>query len=303
MKNNQKSSLMKDLRHPILRWGFIFVIPGLISFALFTFYPIARMFFQSFFLIRGASDGWVFNGINNYKDIFIEKIFWESLGNTFVYVLMTVPFGVFFSFIIAIMLQSVRKTRAFFRSVFFIPSVAGVVSIGIIFGWMYEPFNGLINLVLSNLHLPKLFWLRSADTALMSIAIMTIWRTLGYNIVILLASLLSIPHHYYEAAAIDGVGILKRHYYITIPLIFPTLLFVFIYNTIQNMQVFSEIFVMTGGGPGHSTTTIGYRIYQNAFVFMSMGKAAANAVVLLFILIMVTLLQMKITKRQAEAAY
>jgi ABC-type sugar transport system permease subunit len=257
---------------------------------------------QSLHLIRGATNPWQFVGLANYAEIFRDDIFWNSLWVTLKYVLMTVPTGVLLAYVVANMLESTVRLRGLFRSLFFVPSVAGIVVIGIIFGWLYEPYNGLLNVLLTGVGLPRLNWTRSIELALPSIAFMTVWRTLGYNIVIVLAALTTVPRHYYEAAEIDGVGPLRRHFSITIPLIAPTLAFVLIYNTIQNMQVFTEIFIMTGGGPGRSTTTIGYRIFQNAFIFTDFGSAGANAVVLLLIVFVITIIQLRLTM-SSERAY
>jgi ABC-type sugar transport system permease subunit len=285
----------------VLRWGYIFALPGLLAYLLFTAYPLITTFWQSLHLIRGASNPWVFVRLQNYAAIFKDDIFWSSLVVTLKYVLMTVPTGIVLAFIVSIALESLGKFQGFFRSLFFIPSVAGVVVIGIIFGWIYEPYNGMANMFLKGIGLPSLNWIRSKELALPSIALMTVWRTLGYNVVILLAALTTVPRHYYEAASIDGVGFLRKHWLITIPLIAPTLMFVLIYNTIQNMQVFTETFIMTGGGPGQATTTIGYRIFQNAFIFSDFGMAGANAVVLLLIVLIITILQMRLTKRSEKA--
>lgn len=285
-----------------MRWGYIFALPGLLSYFLFTAYPLVSTVWQSLHLIRGAANPWRFVGLSNYKAIFDDDIFWSSLWITLKYVLMTVPTGVFLAYMVSDMLGSIIRFRGFFRSLFFIPSVAGVVVIGIVFGWLYEPYNGLLNMVLSGVGLPRLNWIRDMTLALPSIALMTVWRTLGYNVVIVLSALLTVPRDYYEAAEMDGVGTLRRHLSITVPLIAPTLVFVFIYNTIQNMQVFTEVFILTGGGPGHSTTTIGYRIFQNAFIFSDFGTAGANAVVLLIIVFLITMIQLRLTVR-SERAY
>lgn len=277
------------------------MIPGLLSYLLFTAYPLLSTVWQSLHLIRGATNPWRFVGLSNFRQILSDEIFWGSLWTTLKYVLMTVPTGVVLSYVVASMLQSIVAMRGLFRSIFFIPSVAGVVVIGIVFGWLYEPYNGLLNIMLSGVGLPIVTWTRSTELALPSIAMMTVWRTLGYNVVIVLAALTTVPRHYYEAAEIDGVGLFRRHLSITIPLIAPTLTFVLIYNTIQNMQVFTEIFIMTGGGPGRSTTTIGYRIFQNAFIFTDFGSAGANAVVLLIIVFLITIIQLRLTTRSEQA--
>jgi len=292
-----------DISHPILRWGYIFVIPGLLSYLLFTFYPTIRSLIQSLHLIRGAGNPWVFNGINNYLDIFKDKIFWGSLKNTFYYVALTVPLGTIISLILAVVLNSIVKARGFFRALYFIPSVAGVIAVGIVFSWMYEPYLGVLNLLLSKLGFPRLNWLRDLKMAMPSIAVMNIWQTLGYNVVIFLAGLLAIPAELYEAADIDGAKPLRKLLSITIPLVAPSMWFVIINNTIRNLQVFSEIFVMTGGGPGHATTTVGFRVYQYAFLYLSFGKASANVMVLLLIILAVTLMQLRFFERRTQVEF
>jgi len=292
-----------DISHPILRWGYIFVIPGLFSYILFTFYPTLRCLIQSLHLIRGAGNPWVFNGVNNYLDIFRDKIFWAALKNTFYYVFMTIPLGTAVSLILAVVLNSIVKARGFFRALFFIPSVAGVIAMGIVFFWMYEPYLGVLNLLLSKVGLPRLNWLRDLKLALPSIAVMNVWQTLGYNVVIFLAGLLAIPTDLYEAADIDGATPVRKLFRITIPLVAPSIWFVIINNTIRNLQVFSEVFVMTGGGPGHATTTVGFRVYQYAFLFLSFGKASANVMILLLIILAVTLMQLRFFERRTQVEF
>lgn len=295
--------IIGELRHPVLKWGYIFALPGIIAYIFFTLYPIGSTLWQSLHLITGAANPWRFYGLINYGEIVKDKIFWNSLLNTIVYVLMTVPVGAVLSLIVAIALNSLGKMRGFFRSLFFIPSVAGIVAVGIIFTWLYEPYNGLLNYILGQFGVSRINWLRDENLALACVSAMTIWRTAGYNVVILLAGLTAIPPQYYEVADIDGVGLIKKHLFITFPLVSPAFWFVIIYNTIKNMQAFTEIFVMTGGGPGHATTTIGFRIYQNAFVYMSFGKAAANAVVLLIIILIITLIQLRFFNKGTKIEY
>jgi lactose/L-arabinose transport system permease protein len=299
----KKSSYWHDLTHPVLRWGYIFVIPGLVSYLLFTMYPTLRGFVQSLYMIRGANNPWVFKGFQNYLEIFRDNIFWDSLGSTFYYVLLTVPLGTALSLVLAVALNSIVRFRGFFRGLYFIPSVAGVVAMGIVFTWMYEPYSGVINLILSYLGLPPLNWLRDVNLALPSIAAMTVWRTTGYNVVIFLAGLLAIPPDFYEAADIDGAGPVRKLFRITVPLVAPSLWFVVINNTIRDLQVFSEIFVTTGGGPGHATTTVGFRVYQYAFLYLSFGKASANALILLVIILIITLLQLRFFEERTRISY
>ena len=303
MTARRSGKLLHDLTHPILRWGYIFVIPGLLSYGLFTLFPVIRGFVQSLYLIRGANNPWVFKGFGNYLEIFGDPIFWDSLWTTFYYVLLTVPASTFISLLLAVTLNSIARFRGFFRSLYFIPSVAGVVAMGIVFTWMYEPYSGVINLIFSYLGLPPLNWLRDINLALPSIAAMTVWRTMGYNVVIFLAGLLAIPPDYYEAADIDGAGGARKLFRITIPLVAPSMWFVIINNTIRDLQVFSEVFVTTGGGPGHATTTVGFRVYQQAFLYLSFGKASANALILLLIILIVTVLQLRFFEEHTRVSF
>jgi len=297
----RQSGFLHDLHHPILKWGYIFVIPGILSYLLFTLYPAFRSIIQSLCSIRSAGSEWTFIGFNNYREIFKDNVFWGSLKNTFTYVLLTVPIGTLLSFLVAVTLHSVERFKGFFRALYFIPSVAGVVSMGIVFTWMYEPYSGLLNLILSKIGITGLTWLRDKNLVIPSIAAMTIWRTMGYSVVIILAGLMAIPKEYYEAAEIDGVSSIRKHLSITIPLVAPTLLFIVINNSIQDLQVFNEIFVMTGGGPGYSSTTVGFRIYQEAFLYFNFGKSSAIAVVLLLIILCITILQLKTLDKRAQA--
>jgi multiple sugar transport system permease protein len=151
--------------------------------------------------------------------------------------------------------------------------------------------------------LPPLNWLRDMNLALPSIAAMTVWRTMGYNVVIFLAGLLAIPADYYEAADIDGAGGARKLFRITIPLVAPSMWFVIINSTIRDLQVFSEVFVTTGGGPGHATTTVGFRVYQQAFLYLSFGKASANALILLAIILVITVMQLRFFEERTQVSF
>lgn len=299
MKN--KSGIFRDFYHPVARWGYMFVIPGLLSYLLFTFYPALRSLLLSFSSARSSGAEWAFIGWENYREIFHDKVFWGALKNTFYYVLLTIPFGTFISFVVAVALHGIGKYKGFFRALYFIPSVAGVISIGIVFTWIYEPYSGLLNLILSKLGITGLTWLRDKNLAIPSIAAMTIWRTMGYSVVIILAGLMAISKDYYEAAEIDGASLVRRHVSITLPLVAPTLFFIIVNNSIQDLQVFSEIFVMTGGGPGFASTTVGFRIYQESFLFFNFGKASAVAVVLLLIIMTITVFQLRLIDRKTRS--
>ncbi|MHC1692650.1 MAG: carbohydrate ABC transporter permease [Sphaerochaetaceae bacterium] len=295
--NRSKPKLNAEMR----RAGLFFVLPGLIAFAFFSFYPLISNAIQSFYYIRGAGNPWRFIAFENYIEVLSSSDFWYSLWVTFLYVLLTVPIGTLLSLIVAIAITGLKSSKGFIRALYFLPSVAGTVVISIIFSWIYEPYNGLLNLLFERIGLGPFLWLRGKNSALISIAMMTIWRTLGYNVVILMAGVLAIPRSLYESAELDGFTNFKKHIYITIPLCMPTITFVFIYNSIQNLQMFTESFVMTGGGPGFATRTIGFGIYQEAFLYSKFGKASACAVCLMVIIVGITMLQLKYFNKQEEA--
>ena len=266
------------------------------------FYPIIRALFYSLNYWTGnPTISPKFVGLKNYLLILSDKVFWNAMSNTFLYVFFTVPLTTLLSMAIALLLADVKKYRGLYRAIYFFPSIIGLAVASIIWRWCYEPLFGVYNFLLEIIGIPGPSWLKDPKTALWSIGIMTIWSNLGYFVVIYLAGLTTIPETLYEAARIDGASRFKQVMKITVPLLLPTTFFVVMYNTIRNIKVFAEVFVMTGGGPGHSTETIGFRIYTEAFIFNDFGRAMAMSVVMFLAILAISIFQSRLMERQTFA--
>ena len=204
------------------------------------------------------------------------------------------------SLALALLLNRTILGAGFFRTAFFLPVITSTIAIAVVWLWVYDDNNGLLNLILRGLGFQPVRWLTSSKTALLSVIIMNVWRNSGYHMVIFLAGLQSIPETLYEAATIDGVNTFQRFRYITWPLLVPTTVFVLITNTIFTFQVFGPIYVMTGGGPARSTSVIVYYLYQRAFEFQEMGYASAVAWIIFIILIGLTLFQLWLSRNKEK---
>ncbi|HUV07772.1 MAG TPA: sugar ABC transporter permease, partial [Spirochaetia bacterium] len=204
---------------------------------------------------------------------------------------------------IAVLLSEMRRLRFFFRSLYFIPSVVGLVVASVIWRWCYEPLFGIFNFLLDKVGITGIVWLKDPATAMPSIALMTVWQDLGYYVVIFMAGLTAIPKELYEVGKIDGASRFRQFLAITFPLLAPTTLFVMMYSTIKNLKIFGEVFVMTGGGPGNSTVTIGFKIYEEAFKFYNYGIANAMAIIMFLIILIITMIQFKLLENKTRIGY
>ena len=229
---------------------------------------------------------WV--GWRNYADLRLDPVFKRSVWNTLLYTLGTVPTGMALSLGFAILVNRNLPAFGLFRTVYYIPVVTPMVAAAVAWAWLYDPTIGFLNYLLNKLGSPGLPWLTDPRWAMPSIILMSLWKGFGYNMVIFLAGLQGIPRELYEAAATDGATRVRQLWHITLPLLRPTTLYVLVTSIIGSFQVFSQVYVMTQGGPNNSTTTIVHQIYQNAFVYMDMGYAAAMAVLLFAILVVLS---------------
>jgi multiple sugar transport system permease protein len=292
------AALTADFRHPVRRWGYVFMLPGILYFAIFMAWPIASTLWLSFTEWRGfqTSAGWI--GLDNYKVIFTQDAeFGSSLGNTFYYVALVVPLSILLPLVLALLFDNEFPLKDFFRTVYFLPSITSMVAIGMMWTWAYEPLFGIFNGLLKAAHLKPLAYLKDTVQAMPAVAVVGIWSVIGYNLVILRAGLTAIPAEYYEAATIDGASIPQRILGITLPLLMPTITFLIVTSMINNLQVFTQVYVMTHGGPGNSTRVVAYHMYETGFSYFWFGKASAMAVVLFAIIMAITLIQMKILQR------
>ena len=284
-------------------WGvaLLFLAPSIIGLVAFVLIPIVGGFVLSFTewdLLSPPT--WV--GLDNYKEALTDDpLFWLSLKNTLVYAAITIIVGVPLSLGVALAVDTQLKGITIFRTIYFIPVVASTISAALVWKWIFQPEMGALNTVLRFFHLPTPMWLGDPKTALLSVAIVAIWLKLGYNMIILLAGLKSIPAHLYDAAAVDGAVGFKSFRYITLPLLMPTLLFVLVISVIDSFQVFGQVFVMTtNAGPGNATLVYVYYLWQNAFSWFKMGYASALAYLLFLIVLVITILQMKFFGRRVN---
>ncbi len=270
--------------------AYLFLMPKLIFFALFMLIPIVWSFVLSFqeFNIMGST--WV--GIENYVDAFQSKVFRISLWNTLLYTIITVPAFVLTALLIATLVQPLGKlSQSFFRAAFYLPTVTSMVIIAMVWRWMYNYKFGLFNYIVGLLGMDPVNWLGQSDTALLSLMIMSILIPPGSGIIIYLAAMNEIDQTLYEAAKIDGANTFQRWWRITVPMLKPTTLYLFILSTIGSFQVFTQIIMMTGGGPGNATETIVHVIYKTAFRDFKFGLASAQSVILFFIIMIFAIFQ------------
>src|SRR6185437_13131498 len=242
-----------------------------------------------------------FVGLGNFHDLINDQVFWYGVRNTFIYTFITVPGGVALGLAGALLLYQKVRGLAFFRAAMFVPVVTSALAVAVIWKWIFDYDNGLINDVLSLLNFNQVPWLSDPAWALISLAIIGIWQGFGLNAVILLAALEAVPDSLLEAAAIDGAGPWSRFWRVRLPLIAPAVLFVSINSFIGSFQVFAQAYYMTSGGPDYGTTVLNYLVYQRAFGQNRFGNAAAIGYILFAIIFLVTLAQLRLSRGYVNA--
>lgn len=272
--------------------AWIFVFPALLGMLIFIIIPIFFSFGLSFAkwdLLNPIQ----FVGLDNYKEIFTEPLFGKILLNTVVFALATSFFGVIIPLILAAIMNSKIRGADFFKTAYFLPFITPMIVIGIVWEWIFDPNIGLLNKVLQ-VHIN---WLYDPHWAMPALIIVSVWKLIGYNMIIFLSGFSGISNSMFEAAKIDGANPVETFFYVTIPLLSPTLFFVVIITAVSSFQVFDLIYLMTQGGPLDSTNVLVYAIYKNAFEYFNAGKASAIAYVLFVIILVLTLLQWNMRKK------
>jgi len=271
---------------------YLFLLPALIIFSIVSLIPVIHGVYLAF--MRYNIFGSVFVGLNNFKEIFADPIFWKSLWNAACYTIIVVPGGIVIALFMAFMIFPLpNKGQTFFKAAFYLPGIASSVVLSMIWSWLYEPNFGLLNYLLSRIQLGPLMWLNDPKTALFSLILMALLGGQGGSIMLYLAAMGGIPIDIYEAARIDGASNWQQFIKITLPLLKPTTLYLAIMGIIGALQVFNEIYMMTSGGPNNATITISYYIYRNGFEHFNFGLASAAAVVLFVIIVSLSVLQYK----------
>ena len=268
---------------------YLFLLPAAAVLIVFFFIPFFQTFGLSFFDYSSSIYNPSFNGLDNYAKLFKEPIFYKVMFNTFMYLVIAVPFLVTFPLFLAILINQKIRGITLYKILLYLPVIVSIVVAAIAFKWLYAG-QGILNYILSICHLPSIGWLVDTHWALFAVAVVTIWKGIGYYMMIYLASLMSVPQELYEACDIDGANFITKHLTVTIPHIMPTIALVSTISTISAMKVFAEIYVMTKGGPLNSTKTIVYYIYEIAFENLDLGYASALAVVLLIIVMAFSLI-------------
>jgi multiple sugar transport system permease protein len=289
-----------EIRENIAGW--LFLTPNLIGYIMFRLLPIVFSLILSFSkwnLISGLR-GIQFTGLENYRNLIGDPTFHAAVKNTLIYVAAVVPSALILALILAVILNNLIFCKSAVRLFFFIPYIASVVSISIVWNILYLPSNGPINMFLRSIGITNPpGWLSSPQWALASIIFMSVWQVMGYYSIILLAGLQGIPGVLYEAADIDGAGGLTKFFRITIPMLSPTVFFVTVIAVINSFQVFTQINIMTDGGPGSSTVVLVQYIYQTAFLFNRIGYANTIGWALFVLVFAFTLLQFKFSNRNS----
>ena len=296
-KNNVRTEVKKKrkIKSEYL-WGYLFISPPIIGFLIFALVPMLFSVYVSFteFDLYTPAE---FNGLENYKRLFFEDdLFWKTVFNTF-YAAIGIPIGMAFSLLTAIALNRKIKGLSFFRTAFFLPTVCSIVAITLLWRWIFNSDFGLLNVMLGYLGISGPSWLADEKWAMPAMIIQGVWGGLGINMILYLAGLQSVSRSLYEAADIDGANGWKKLLYITIPSISPTTFFILITSIIGALQDFQRFMIMTEGGPNYSTTMVVYYLFLNAFRYMEMGYASAMAWVLGIMILIVTLINFKLSKR------
>lgn len=275
-------------------WCYIFIAVPVLLFLSFTLYPLVNSLLMSFQKYSVMGSKWI--GLENYKMVFRDSLFRKALLNTVVYTIGTVPVNILIALGLALLIfQLGKKSQTFFKAAFYLPAVTSGVTLSLVWFIMYDPTpDGLLNKIVALTGLTtNINWLGTTRIALFSLMLMTYLGGHGSGIILYLASLGGIPKTIYEAADIDAASAWSKFKNITWPLLKPTTLYMFVTGIIGSFQVFMSIYLMTGGGPDHATTTIAYLIYQHAFEYFDFGHAAAESFVLAIIIVAISVLQFK----------
>jgi multiple sugar transport system permease protein len=287
-------------------WAYIFISIPIIFFLAVRIAPTIYAFNVSMHQWNLLSKDKPFVLFNNFKELLQDKTFHKAMSNTAKYVFFAVPIQLILSLIAALLLNRITKGVSFFRMIFFIPYVTSVVAVSWVWRWMFLKQNGVINHVIGLFGIPQQRFLESTSQAIYVVIANVVWQAIGFSTIIFLAGIKQIPKTYYEASEIDGATKWTQFKNITIPLLNPTVVYLTVMGTIQTLQVFTQVYNITGGGSGNpggplnSTTSLVLYVYQLAFVNYKMGLASAATVILFVIILIITLFQLKFLTKKFE---
>ncbi|MFB7221218.1 carbohydrate ABC transporter permease [Streptomyces sp. NPDC056227] len=275
------------------RAGMLMVAPALLHASLWIGLPVVAsvvLAFTKYDVLTAPQ----FVGLDNFSEMMGDAVFRKSIVNTVIYTFFTVPFGMMLGLLVALALHTGLKARSIYRTAVFLPQVTATVAIALVWLWIYNPGNGLLNTLLSFLGIDGPAWLASTSWAMPSVILVGIWQGIGMKMLIYLAALQSLPKELYEAASVDGASKVRQFFSITVPLLKPATFFVLITSMISAFQSFDQIYILTDGGPANSTTMMTYEIYKSAFREFRVGYACAQSLVLFVLLMGFTLVNRRI---------
>lgn len=278
--------------------AWIFLTPALILLGIFLLWPIAYLCYLSFTAGSFTAAGIHWAGWNNYLRLLLTPDFWQVLGNTTYFTLATVIPSLVIPLGLAVLLNRSFALRGFLRTAYFIPSITSLVAAGLGFRWLFQT-EGPVNSLLNAVGIAPISWLSSTLWAMPVLILLSIWKQLGFNLVVFLAGLQAIPLNRYEAAELDGANSWQQFWYITLPGLRPTLIFAAVTTAIFTLRSFEQVYVITGGGPLNSTNLLVYYIYDQAFAQFDFGYAAAAATVLLAVTLLLVYLQLRVWGEEA----
>lgn len=273
--------------------AYLLLLPTVIFFVVFQYYPIVKSIiisFQDYGLLNRESP---FVGFDNYLRQFHDPLFMAALWNTLLFALLTVVLGVILALFFAVLVENSGRWRSFYRTLYFIPVVTSLLATAMVWRWLYAS-NGLFNFILAYFGMEPRAWLLDGDLAMYSLVALTVWKNLGFDLILFSAALQNIPESYYEASNLDGASTWQNFWYITLPQLRPVTLVVSITAVIRSFQVFAIIIAMTQGGPINATRTLVYHIYEQGIQYDEVGYANASSVILLIIVGILTFIQMRL---------
>jgi len=302
-RRDVRDSRVRHLRHRIWRErsAYVFLAPGILIFSIFTLAALVFAFYLTFHRWSIIEPAKPFVGLTNYRDMMHDERFAQSVVNTIYFTGASIPITMAIGLGLAVLLNLPIRGRGLFRTAYYLPVVTPFIVSALLWKWLYNGDYGLFNFYLLKGHLidEPLLWLSSQNLAMPAVILMSIWGGVGFNMVVYLAGLQSIPAELYESAMIDGAGALRRLRHITIPMLRPTTLFLLVIGIIGSLQVFTQIFVMTSGGPVNKTTTMVYYMYLWAFKYYDMGYASTLAFALFLMLLVFTAFQLRLFRQEA----
>jgi multiple sugar transport system permease protein len=285
-------------RQRIRLWGVAFVLPTLLFFAVFKYGPMVwaiDLSFNSYDMVSAPQ----FVGFDNYRALFSDPIFRETLLNTFFYIAGSTFLTTVIGLALALAINTGIPGARYCMTAMFLTNLMPIIAVCLVWRFLLHPY-GLVNQILQPLGVGRIDWLTSSSTAMPAIIMVTVWRFAPYFMVIFLAALLALPEDYYEAAELDGAGAIRRFIHITLPLLMPTIFFVVVVCALLCARIFLMPYLITGGGPGNATRVLSMLIYETGFSYLKMGQAAAISVVLFTIMMVFTALQIRLFSRSEQ---